>query len=684
MARRPSLPERGISSEDAGLTNVTNTRTKSGSVSSEEGEGFLPKQGKFFKNLTRSLDPAVAPPKKKDYLEEYQKYRAKRAYNLHGVVKQQTIDLGSLGLSSSSASDNAQSRRFSTGANPPQGNLTADKDAKSSTLPASSRGSKGPPPPVAPRKKSINLPVINEPAAPMPKVPSPVHDTPSYILSAVKKEQQRAEIEVKKTVKSQLAEGEESAGVVNQNNLPADEQGTPTEHGVKDSSSDSSGSAGVHIIESSLKEEAVSSQKEQGVAQNDEHSDQKSEEGSGQGTDSTKDEIVEVIETKEVKVEEEKKVESVNGTDLDQAQAEKLNKVVPGSEVTENQTVDEGSKVEDVTSSENFEVVQVIETKEVKVEEGKEIEGVNGTCLDQKEAEKLNEVAQENEISENQTVSEGVKVEDLTLNENFGNVASDEKLVAEKEEPTGAEEKSLLGNEGEGNDKNHHVDVCSNESKGEQNVEKSASLEMNSENADAPAQDGELKAADVKSAEKNNEQPMEIPSIKIDESETLDSSTSESREDRTTESDHVISNGEVTMENESAAEPTIDEKASPNIVQEEVKSHSVGEEQDLKSTESTPSNMEAKETTEKLSKTADLLLSFSQDKSDSAAVESSDLSGIGEELKKLNMTIEELAHHKKKEEEASKEEIDKLQEINTMREEMESMQQEMESMDSYL
>jgi len=682
MARRPSVPERGISSEDAGLTNVTDTRTKSGSLSSEEGEGFLPKQGKFFKNLTRSLDPAAAPPKKKDYLEEYQKYRAKRAYNLHGVVKQQTIDLGSLGLSSSSASDNVQSRRFSTGVNPPQGNVTADKDAKSSTLPASSRGSKGPPPPVAPRKKSINLPVVNEPAAPMPKVPSPMHDTPSYILSAVKKEQQRADIEVKKAVKSQLPEGEESAGVGNQNNLPADEQGTPTEHGVKDSSSDSSGSAGVHVIESSVKEEAVSSQKEQGVAQNDEQSNQKSQEGSEQSTDLTKDEIVEVVETEEVKVEFEKKVEGVNGTDLDQAEAEKLHEVVQENEVTQNETVDEGSKVGGLTSNESVEVVQVIETKEVKVEEGKKMEGANETDVDQAEAEKLHEVAQGSDVSENQTVFEGGKVEDLTSNENVGVAVNDEKPGAEKEESKRPEEEPLLGNEGHGIDKSHDVEVSSNESKGEEKIEKPANLEMNSESLEAPVQDGEVKAAVVKNEEKSNE--LEIPSIKIDESETLDNSTSESSEDKTTESDYVISNGEVNMGNERAVEHTNDEKANPEIVQEEAKSGSVGEEQDLKSTESTPSNTEAKEATEKLSKTADLLLSFSQDKNDSAALESSDLSGIGEELKKLNMTIEELAHHNKKEEEASKEEIEKLQEINAMREEMESMQQEMDSMDSYL
>eukprot|EP00795_Rhopilema_esculentum_P002333 gene2333-17969_t len=82
--------------------------------------------------------------------------------------------------------------------------------------------------------------------------------------------------------------------------------------------------------------------------------------------------------------------------------------------------------------------------------------------------------------------------------------------------------------------------------------------------------------------------------------------------------------------------------------------------------------------TEKLSKTADLLLSFSQDKSKMVDAGDSDLTGIGEELKKLNSSIEELSQPKNVQEPVSGEDQEKLKEIERMRQEMESMRQEMD------
>ncbi len=170
MSRKVSLPEGALSVNESGLEAMQNVRPKSGSLSSEDGEAGGPKQSRFFQSLSRSLEPAGAPPKK-DYLDAYQQYKAKRAYNLHGIVKQQTIDLGSLNSSNPVTAKPDTTRKLSTGTNLPQHNAPSSEGSK-----------KGPPPPVAPRKKSVNLPPVSEPA---------VHDTSSYILSAAKKEQQQ-------------------------------------------------------------------------------------------------------------------------------------------------------------------------------------------------------------------------------------------------------------------------------------------------------------------------------------------------------------------------------------------------------------------------------------------------------------------------------------------------------------
>ena len=649
MARRTSVPERGISSEEAGLTNVNETRTKSGSLSSEEGDGFMPKQSKFFKNLSRSLDPAAAPPKKKDYLEEYQKYRAKRAFNLHGVVKQQTIDLGSLGLSGSASSD-AQSRRFSTGTNPPQGQgqLVADKEAKSSTLPAVSRSSRGPPPPVAPRKKSINLPVINEPA-PTQKVPSPMHDTPSYILSAVKKEQQRADVEAKKTAKPQSTVREEASEV--QDDLQADEQGTPTEHGVSVSAVDDNSSVGSRVIESSLNEEALSCQSEQGVSYSNEEAGEAPQGASDTGTG-------EIVDK-----------DRVTGTN-DVVVKDGAVPIGEDNGVGEEETKDKG----DIDQN----VLQATTEQEAEVGTGPTTEAAEGSG-----------------VSESQAASDEGQIDELSSQGKDAVVLDNEKIVAEKEEANGPTEDQLQRNDELGKDENHEVENGDIENKGdeEKSEETSADLECSLTNGSENKADEKL--TDNSMTEKEEEsklRPIDIPIVKIDEPETVDYSAEDGNEVTATDvciSSNAIPNGETAIVDGNAVEVGNGVEARSDVVMhEDAESSSCKEGQRVKSTESTPTSSD-KETAEKLSKTADLLLSFSQEKTDTVGVEDSDLSGIGEELKKLNMTIEEMAHDKSKEREVaddvsmevSKEDREKLQEIRAMQEEMQSMQEEF---DSYL
>eukprot|EP00795_Rhopilema_esculentum_P002334 gene2334-17970_t len=306
MSRRVSLPERALSSEDSGLEPVDNGgRVKSGSVSSDDGDSFGAKQGKFFKNLTRSLEPAAAPPKKKDFMEEYQKYKAKRAFNLHGVVKQQTIDLGTLGVSSSDKT--APSRRFSTGTNPPQTGQTSESAVKAATLPAS-QGSRGPPPPVAPRKKSVNLPPIPEPKSPQ-GLPSPIHETPSYILSAVKKEQQRAELQRQRAA-SETHEKPAAKDELYENNLSCSENKTPTELESKGEDIP----VGGNLSESVDVQEAISEQVNQGDASNREEellsTIQESADAEKQATDE------ELSAKKESELKEEEKVSEGGSTSV--------------------------------------------------------------------------------------------------------------------------------------------------------------------------------------------------------------------------------------------------------------------------------------------------------------------------------------------------------------------------------
>ena len=673
MARRVSLPDRGIKSEDAGLTSVDDTRTKSGSLSSDDGEGLFPKQGKFFKNLSRSLDPAAPAPKKKDYMEEYHKYKAKRALHLHGVVKQQTIDLGTLGLSDSTTSENAQSRRFSTGMNPPQNKLDAQAEAKSATLPATTRGKRGPPPPVAPRKKSVNLPVIAEPMAPVPKVTSPVHDTPSYILSALKKEQHKAENEVKKTVKPeekpQSTEEVKEVNEPNQNNLPVDEKATPTEHGVIGSTGDDAKAVGSHVIESSIKEEEESGTDEQGGSPSDEKNavecDVNAEEDSGKDSETVEEVTVLSDNVKDVVKEGEKKEEG--GNDLSGKETTTMSEAPQESKIGEDLVVSEGGKSEETGLAAKNEVVGSSEeaTKTEGIGEGK------GEQIQEKEGE-------------NKEEGENEKGGDL---ENSG---QQQEIITED-----AESEKVLENGSEnvvagGKDEETKVP---DEEKGDASVPVPTGVpSVKIDDVDAPqvtedptVQSGNVPESNVSEGDASVPVPTGVPSVKIDDVDapqvTEDPTVQSGNvpESNVSEDDTKVPNGEVVSANGIEVGAENKAKDSGNINgKEDIKDESSKEEHAVPlSTESTPGT-DDKAGTGKLSKTADLLLSFSQDKKDSAKLEDSDLSEIGEELKKLNRSIEELSQENKKTAVATKEDAEKLKEIEDMRKEMESMQKEMD------
>lgn len=608
MARRVSLPEHGISGEDAGLTNVVDSRTKSGSLSSEDdGDTSIPKQGKFFKSLTRSLDPATAPPRKKDYLEEYQKYKAKRAFNLHGVVKQQTIDLGTLGLSSSST-ENAQSRRFSTGAHPPQSKL-ATEQPKSTTLPGTSHVNRGPPPPVAPRKKSVNFPVIKEP---MNKV-NVGHETPSYILSAAKKEQQKAEIESKKSPIASPTE--EAKELPKQDNHVLEEKRAPTEHGLQSSGGEMTGE---HIIESSIKEEQEPSQVEEGGASSNEENvneicepqpqanEPKTEVTENQGVALEAD--VNIKGEDESKKDEEENIHVVNDANV---------KEIPAVIERKNPESEVGKKDTEVSSDEKESSVEIVESTVEAEKCGKLGENTEEGEKQKDEKEQIAEILE--------TVANGEqteKKEDVKICENVGKGGSEELVNDVKDE------------------KQHEVDI-QNEIKIEE------------------------KATDVQLEQTDGGGANDVPHVSAEENG---------------EAKNGVSDGEAVKADEIKTEPTNEgaTEEDDKVITKNGNVENLTEVTNAPSTENTPTSDGHKASTEKLSKTADLLLSFSQDQIGNVGNDSSDLTGIGEELKKLNLSIEELSHDKTKSEIVSQEDAEKLQDLETMRNEMDMMKKDLD------
>ena len=589
MSRRVSLPERALPSEDTGLEPVDNGgRVKSGSVSSDDGDSFGAKQGKFFKNLTRSLEPVAAPPKKKDFMEEYQKYKAKRAFNLHGVVKQQTIDLGTLGVSSSDKT--APSRRFSTGTNPPQTGQTSESTVKAATLPVS-KGSRGPPPPVAPRKKSVNLPPIPEPKSPQ-GLPSPIHETPSYILSAVKKEQQRAELQRQRAA-SEPHEKSAAKEELHENNLSCSENKTPTELESKGEDTP----VGVNLSESVDVQEAISEQVNQGDASYREE---------------------ELLSTIQESADAEKQASD------DELSAKKE------SELKEEEKVSEGGS----TSVQNECSKESPASSET---EGKELQ--QAACSEQhsESVESVEEVQEKNEVKKEANAN--------------AEVNSEEERPAVKEEISN-EEAPATDTESSGGTANEVVKDQSCEN----------SVPRDSEET-VPQVNHEI------STEKIENEAQESDNIRLDIEKVVDEEKNDALSG-TMQPDGVV-NGSPSADTSEVAKP---DACQPNDSEEIVVMNGDSNDKSTVEKEKGSDNV----ATEKLSKTADLLLSFSQDKSKTVDTGDSDLTGIGEELKKLNSSIEELSQPKGVQESVSSEDQEKLKEIERMRQEMESMRQEME------
>ena len=625
MSRRVSLPARAISGEDSGLDPVA--RPKSGSVSSDDGDLAFPKQGKFFKNLTRSLDPEVKPPPKKDYLDEYQKYKAKRAFNLHGVVKQQTIDLGTLGgpSSSASAAHAAQNRRFSTGMQPPQAPVDGVKDERSATLPIQRGGAakKGPPPPVAPRKKSVNLPPIQEPTQILTKLPSsPGHETPSYILSAAKKEKQKAEIEAHKpppvAKKPQIVKSE-----AKQNNLPCDkpENEAPAVH------------------------KENNNQKEEGILTKEEN---KSQEGESTGAQEKEEDVAERVaataESNEAKLNGGTTVE----TFVDKAKGEDRGEPLAAASENQRSVDNENGKGD---------VVQPAESKDTP-----------GSVVS-------NQVP--NDVSQGGDKSTPEAVPQVVVNE-----SQELKAGMENEDSVGvasASETTPLKEVG-------RVPVPENEtSKDIVNVEtEKVTVDEISEKVENPEEDKkgvENQGYDqgvVSEKTESNSIPEEKPSV-----EEVTTGNEDIVENSSTEKGVAQNNvcADVSPEGGSTATTTEGVVSVNGVTETGVGDSGNATPGDIvPSTESTPTGNgpQSAGATEKLSKTADLLLSFSQDKKETLNVNDGDLKGIGAELQKLNSTIEEISGANAKEEKASQEDIEKLEEIDAMRREMEAMRREMD------
>eukprot|EP00112_Aurelia_sp_Birch-Aquarium-sp1_P022183 Seg616.14 transcript_id=Seg616.14/GoldUCD/mRNA.D3Y31 product="hypothetical protein" protein_id=Seg616.14/GoldUCD/D3Y31 len=627
MSRRISLPARAIASEESGLDPVA--RPKSGSVSSDDGDLGFPKQGKFFKNLTRSLDPEVKPPPKKDYLDEYQKYKAKRAFSLHGVVKQQTIDLGTLGGPSTSSAAQAANRRFSTGMHPPQADV--GKGERSATLPIQ-RGvttKKGPPPPVAPRKKSVNLPPIPEPTKILTKLPSsPGHETPSYILSAAKKEKQKAEIEAHKpppvAKKPQIVKSE-----AKQNNLPCDkpENETPAVHNENNN------------------------EKEEGILTKEENKAQEGESTGAREKEIAAESSAVIAVNDGVVVNGEGTVENLVGEAKGEGKGE------PQATTSE----DQGSK----QAVDNERGASVVLEGEPAVEAKDTLEEIvsNQVPNDASQGGDENTPETTPKVVENeaQELEAGTKDEDSSV-ENVGVTSSAETaLVKEVGSAENEASKDIKNVETENvtvDEISENVDIPEGDKQGVENhTEEQGVVSEQTESSSIPEEKPSVE---------------EVPTGKEDIIEK--SSTEKGVAQNNVSPDVPSEGGNTTATNEGVVsvngvtENSVNDigSATPNDV--------------IPSTESTPTGNgpQSAGATEKLSKTADLLLSFSQDKKENLNANDGDLKGIGAELLKLNSTIEEISGANKKEEKVSQEDIEKMEEIDAMRREMEAMRQEMD------
>ena len=780
MSKEVSLAEGALSKDESG-EHVA--RPKSGSLSSDEGDCLNPKQSRFFKNLSRSLDPAVAPPKK-DFLSEYQKYKAKRAYNLHGIVKQETIDLGT---SESTTTQSAANRRFSTGTNPPTHSLLID--SKTRTLPAS-HGARGPPPPVAPRKKSVNLPFVKEPAVAKPLV-SPVHETSSYILSAAKNEQHKADPDFRKfrsltgpTV-FRPASARNGPSTVTRKITPAGPASLPSGKEEVSSSNHSEQSVGKETAGIPVDEKIPgldASQKtvvDSTVGESSEVAIEVNKDDVTQGTAETEgaesveeSKIEKTVGAEDIKVEEcgtEQIVMKDDVEKLEESQQANVEVTSSSDAVPEGQSSpSEGGKggekgvgscsVEDARPSEevaagNTEVqesgaapvlnacVGTTENKEGNAEtDNNKISELNPECLESKTElpETKEEVGQSDDgILEKESkvvdqFSDSNAQKEQTLNGELNGVNLQGTSEGKQPEPVEAQNKSVeiardvseqeVESPGDVPSTAVEVDVVEDQKDAEAVIQVVEEEKTEAKEA-AEAQTESVEViGDV--CEKQVESPGDVPATAVEISVEEDQKGAEAViqlvEEEKTEAKEaaeaqtegvevirdvceqqvespgdvptaVVCNGEESPTIIDAEKTEAKAENQNATVEEVVDSH----EKQVESPGDVPAtinsngeerqevvdagNSQPKDHTDKLSKMADLLISFSEDSKEKKTVNDGDLAGVEEELQKLNSCIEEMSVPQKQEPSAV--DVEKHENIEAMRKEMEKM---VNDFDTYL
>eukprot|EP00794_Sanderia_malayensis_P006216 gene6216-6932_t len=757
MSRKVPLPDGALAMSETGVEQLHEVRPKSSSLSSDEGDPTKMKQGRFFKNLTRSLEtPADAPPKN-TVLDAYQQYKAKRAFNLHGIVKQQTIDLGTLGSSGSSASQISSSsatqsssdkavRKHSTGSSVPESTIS-HASSKSATAHGNN---KGPPPPVAPRKKSVNLP-IKESAH------HPHHDSSSsYILSAVKRENHApADTDFQKfrslTGPSVFRPSKNGPTVA-----PRIRKITPTltlqdghvrEEGLKSPQSpvaevsDSEPSVG-GAIEGNGGEKIVVD--ETGVATSNEKGSEPTDSAEAAKVLVEPEAInhvheLEPVVEKEDEIEVDKKAvsdEKVQEFPKEQQVSEVDSEVVAGEtppksdEITEVKVecIAKDAGKDETTLTDN----PAITVQDVDVESPAVVEDSppqSSVVVDENEAKNSEEddkkAVSEVEQEKHEGATEKSQESTEKSQENSGEIdKTDAEIACTKEQPTEAS-----ANSPESEEKTMEI----KEQIPEDNAEKMLS---DAEKVIVQGQSDESKQATTTTQESEEEKSavtaeevVEVVGDSVDsnmvesspvdgentegeaveksveekkfEAECLDATKDESKADDEVGKEVSVENGAV--EEETKTVEVVEETKTVEVVEETKVEQSIVVEAEVK--ESKPKTEDGSDKTpesssEKLSKMANMLLSFSEDKKDVSETNDKELAEVDAELKQMNTCMEEIseathpseAKHPSEAQqssdvrsedvgrnvevehrEPSAEDLDKLENIEAMRKEMENM-----------
>ncbi len=706
MSRKVPLPEGALSVNETTVEKLHEVRPKSGSLSSDDGETGGPKQGRFFKSLTRSLDPAASAPPKKDFLDEYQKYKAKRAFNLHGIVKQQTIDLGTLGSSSQTQSDKI--RKFSTG---------TISEPKSATLP---HGSRGPPPPVAPRKKSVNLPPIGEPAQPH------LHDSSSYILSAAKKEH-HADADFQKfrsltgpTSFRPAKNGPSTAPrkitptLTLQNGSRRDETALSPNDGVaKDILQEGDAAATKDnanlsdaVGESKVKAEAPDGQEEgrESAATEVGSSVQVQEEEGGSVSVHELEPVVENVEKendaeKSEEAEPQQEAGEVSSSSLEQ-EGSKSDTIQEVKEVVKNDTNESCNSVltENVVSDQTeLAVGNVSDSIEDSLSVVVEEKGVSNSGKSTEKEVTVDDNKEEETEKTAENRENPAQTEDQCTGSKDDQPQSTAGTIESKEDLDGTTDKILEDNNRVGISDAEQCAVVENAEQKVEEKEAESAQRVEEENAHDVEKAGDVahvqgESQIENSSENKGESPIENAPENTGESpiavesevkseETVEDSNSN---DVDKSGDSAENEGESSMVNsadnkgESPIEGSVhsDSGVVENCVAEE-KYDINAKETTTDSSEKTVEDNTA--STDKLSKMADMLLSFSEDKKETLATNDDDLARVGEELQKLNSCIEEISDVQQQE--AKPEDLEKLENIEAMRKEMQDMVKEF---DTYL